>query len=101
MSSMAVNPLGSCGFSRSPAWISLQDSRLPGRQKQKLQGSFRPGLGSPRTSILPYSIGQSRSRVVLVQGQEIDSTLSTVCGRNGIHVQGRGWLAILFGSLLP
>lgn len=43
MSVMAVDPLGSCGSSRSPAWTSLRDSGLLGRQKQKLQGP--QGLG--------------------------------------------------------
>lgn len=74
MSTTTVGPPGSYSFSSSLAWTSLHDSGLLGRQKQKQQDPLKAGLGSPRTLILPHSIGPSRSQFSFAHGEEIHPT---------------------------
>lgn len=62
---MAGASLSSCNCSAfcGPAQASLPNDWIPRGRKRKLQVLLKLGFESPRTSLLLYSLGQSKSQV--------------------------------------
>lgn len=104
--SLAVSSAGSLSFPHGPilmaSWASSEHgSWFPGREvargrKQKLQVLIGPRLGSPRTLLLPHSLGQSHG--VSLEAKEGEINTLSHWASNKCTQEMEALMAAIFGG---